>query len=491
MDTKLPPSAGRGIDASRRHAGPAMAGMQLLGVAAFCLATVLQFIAYRRVEPALVASAFMLLGYLAFHHRSPWGGRSDCSAFLLIFSVGYFWSAVAAIYANYLNDPSQQSDAVWFYGLATSLGDELSLDELRAITSGAGAVYVWRFLYRVFSAVGFDEGIYIAVTFNAFCVALAGVASVKTAALIFGDNRRKLKNLGMLFASCGIFWLFASILLRDSMVLLLNTLLIYAWVRFLMRPRWMAAAWLGGLSVLSLVFYAYLRTEFFFVPFALMLAGAASFFVSGQFSRMPFMVKTISLLLITLAALAVVGLLSMQESAANYFSLVTSGTQQYSDHANNLSIDGSSLGVSYVLNQPLPIRLAVGAFYLQVFPIPFWTGVSDGSIYHLLKSLNAMFMWFVFPLAMLGLYRTMRGETDLRKLALVFLSITYAGFTLAIAGSSLETRHLGSFSVPLLILAIVPNLGTSADRSAYLNLLGAWGGLNVLVHLAWATLKLS
>jgi hypothetical protein len=126
-----------------------------------------------------------------------------------------------------------------------------------------------------------------------------------------------------------------------------------------------------------------------------------------------------------------------------------------------------------------------------VFPIPFWSGFADGDIYHLLKSLHAMFMWLVFPLAMLGLNRTMRRETGLRKLALVFLCITYAGFSLAIAGSSLETRHLGSFFAPLLILAIVPNLGTSADRSAYLKLLGAWGGLNVLVHLAWAALKLS
>lgn len=491
MDSEPVALTGRRLGTSRHQAGTAVTGWGLLIVVAFCLATLLQLAAYRSVAPALVATAFLVLGYVAFHERSPWGSRSACFAFVLIFTLCYFWSGVAAIFANYLDDPIQRSDAEWFYELATTLDDGLSLDELRGMTSGAGAVYIWRLLYRLSSAIGFEKGIYIAVASNTFFVALAGVACVKTAALIFGENQRKVKNMGMLFAFSGICWLFASVLLRDSTVLLLNTLLIYAWVRVLMRPTWRAATWLFAFSVFSVELYAYLRTEFLFVPFALLLAGIASFFVSGQFFRVSLLARVLSLSLIMLCTLVAVVLLGTSVSITSYLGLVASGSQQYSDYANSLDINGSSLGVSYIVNQPLPIRLGVGTFYLQVFPVPFWSGFSEGDIYHLLKSLNAIFMWFVFPLAVLGLYRTRQIKADLRKLALVFLSIVYAGFTLAIAGSSLETRHLGSFIAPLLILAIVPNLASVADRSAYLRVLGAWLALNALVHLAWAILKLT
>ena len=526
-EMKDPSSASRLLDASRRQGGTAETGWVLLIVVAFCLATLFQSAAYRSVAPALVATVFLVLGYLAFHEKSPWGSRSQCFAFVLIFTLCYFWSGVAALSANYLDDPIQRSDTAWFYKLATNLDDDLSLDEIRGMTSGAGAIYAWRVLYKVFSAIGLEKGIYIAVASNTFFVAIAGVVGVKTAALIFGEDQRKLKNMAMLFAFSGIYWLFGSVLLRDSTVLLLNTLLFYAWVRVLMQPTLRAAALLFVFSLFSLKLYEYIRTEYFFVPYALLLTGEVSFFGSRQFFRMPYREKTLSLLLGVLCALAAVTHFHLSKSNINSLTAVISGTKAYVDHANSLNVKGSSLGaadvkaagsslgaadvkaagsslgaadvkaagsslgVKYVLNQWLPIRLSVGVLYLQMFPIPFWRGFVDGGIYHIFKSLNAIYMWFVFPLAILGVYRTWQSRAEQSKLTLVFLSITYAGFSLAVAGASLETRHLGSFSLPLLILALVPNLNSIEDRSLYIHFLGAWLALNVLVHLAWAILKLA
>jgi hypothetical protein len=498
-----PSSASRLLDASRRQGGTAETDWVLLIVVAFCLATLFQSVAYRSVAPALVATVFLVLGYLAFHEKSPWGSRSQCFAFVFIFTLCYFWSGVAALFANYLDDPIQRSDTAWFYELATNLDDGLSLDEIRRMTSGAGAIYAWRVLYKVFSAIGFEKGIYIAVASNTFFVAIAGVVGVKTAALIFGEDQRKLKNMAILFAFSGIYWLFGSVLLRDSTVLLLNTLLFYAWVRVLMQPTLRAAALLFVFSLFSLKLYEYIRTEYFFVPYALLLTGEVLFFGSRQFFRMPYREKTLSLLLGVLCAFAAVTHFHLSESNINSLNAVTSGTKAYLDHANRLNVKGSSLvvadvkaagsslGVKYVLNQWLPIRLSVGALYLQMFPIPFWRGFVDGGIYHILKSLNAIYMWFVFPMAILGVYRTWQCRAEQSKRTLVFLSITYAGFSLAVAGSSLETRHLGSFSLPLLMLALVPNLSSREDRSLYIHFLGAWLALNVLVHLAWAILKLT
>lgn len=484
-----PSSASRLLDASRRQGGAAETGWVLLIVAAFCLATLFQSAAYRSVAPALVATVFLVLGYLAFHEKSPWGSRSQCFAFVLIFTLCYFWSGIAALSANYLDDPIQKSDAAWFYKLATDSGGR-SLEELRGITSGSGAVYIWRLLYGVSSAIGLEKGIYIAVVSNTFFIAIAGVVGIKTAALIFGEDQRKQKNMAMLFAFNGIYWLFGSVLLRDSIVLLFNSLLFYAWVRVLMQPTLRAAALLFVFSFFSLELYKYIRAEYFFVPYVLLLAGEVSFFCSRQFFRMPYRKKTLSLLLGVLCALVAVTHFYLFKPNLNALAAVVSGTKAYFDHANSLNV-AVSLGVKYVVNQWLPIRLSVGAFYLQVFPIPFWQGFVDGGIYHILKSVNAIYMWFVFPLAILGVYRTWQSRADQRKLTLVFLSIIYAIFSLAVAGSSLETRHLGSFSLPLLILALVPNLSMREDHSLYIHFLGAWLVLNVLVHLAWAILKLA
>ncbi len=56
-----------------------------------------------------------------------------------------------------------------------------------------------------------------------------------------------------------------------------------------------------------------------------------------------------------------------------------------------------SLGKALVVNQPLPIRAVVGSAYLWVFPVPFWHGFFTGSLYHILKSLHAVFAFFSDP----------------------------------------------------------------------------------------------
>jgi len=170
---------------------------------------------------------------------------------------------------------------------------------------------------------------------------------------------------------------------------------------------------------------------------------------------------------------------------------LVSGNIQYTEMAEGaVENSGSSLGVTYVVDQPLPARLAIGSFYLQVFPIPFWSGLYTNSVYHLLKSLNALFMWLVVPLAVLGARRSLEVKNRQTRTTLLFLIFVYVGFTFAIAGTSLETRHLGVFLVPLLLVATIPDLRATRDARAYQKLLGAWLGMVVSVHVAWAILKI-
>ena len=178
---------------------PRFSVTSVLKGAVFLAATAMQMIAYRSMEPAFVAIFFVLLGYASFHKRLPWGRHSEGAAFVLIFSIGYFWSGVTAIFANVFNDPIVNSDAAWFYGLAIDFRSKFDFSEMRAITNGAVHIYAWRFLYEFASAIGFQKGVYIAVIFNTFLVAVSGVIGVKAAASLFSDDSRVQARLSVIF----------------------------------------------------------------------------------------------------------------------------------------------------------------------------------------------------------------------------------------------------------------------------------------------------
>ncbi|MEK7382599.1 MAG: hypothetical protein AAB262_04860, partial [Elusimicrobiota bacterium] len=217
---------------------------------------------------------------------------------------------------------------------------------------------------------------------------------------------------------------------------------------------------------------------------ALLLAGGGAMFVSGQLTR-PSGILTILLIV----GAAVLCIPMMPSSVTDLLRLVTGQAELYGEFAKSLDNSGSSLGVTYVINQPMPVRLAAGFFYLQIFPIPFWSGFSEVGIYHLLKALNGIFMWFAVPLAALGACRSLQVKEKTRKSALLFMAFVYAGMTFAIAATSLETRHVGAFLVPLLILATVPDLRAQPDIRAHRMLLRAWLGMILCIHIAWTVLK--
>ena len=70
---------------------------------------------------------------------------------------------------------------------------------------------------------------------------------------------------------------------------------------------------------------------------------------------------------------------------------------------------------------------------------------------------------------------------------MAFLSL---GFTLSIAGTSLETRHFGVFLVPMFVLATIPDLRVPEYWNSYKRYLSIVFAGVVLVHLAWVVLKL-
>jgi len=449
----------------------------------FLVGVFLHVLAYQSLAPIGVCILLFVLGSLLLVVLKA-NGRIEQKAYILTFSVCWVWAGVAAIYSNFFNDPQQNLlDAAAFFELATATSSQLGIAEIRALSEGAGAIVVWRAIYNVFSWIGFEKGRYIGIVTNILLVSMTCVLAVKMAKRLLGIGPAQLERLVVLFASCGIFWLFASMHLRDAAVLFCVTLLIYFWVRYLDDQNTRNLMLLVAASIVESAVLALFRTEFVFVPLAMFAAGlAAVITVRSQKDRWLSKVVIVS---IATFALSVFLLLYKLE----LFDVVSRGYEAYTLRAAEKN-DVSSLGLDLIVDAPLPIRLIAGTVYLYVFPIPMWSGFQLSSVYELLKSLNALYLYFVLPLAILGAGRIV-GNKLIRSPPALFLLFVWIGFSIAVAGTSLETRHVGVFMVPLLIFATVPDLADLKDRNAYIVWLLLFLVAVALIHLTWGVLKLA
>lgn len=443
----------------------------------FTLGSIFHFLAYSNLEALAVGITFLLLGGVILR-ITRLGGLYELKAFLLIFSICWFWAGVAAIYAAFFNDTGQlDSDAWSFYTLASKKASGLTIEELSVMTEGSAAVALWRAVYDLFASFGFDKGRYIGITVNVFLVSVTGVIAVKIVKEVIGHDAARLNRLIFLFSLCGLFWLFAAIHLRDAAVLFAVTSLVYFWVRYLARPQITNLIWLVVASLTAFAFLGFLRHEFLFVPLAMLGAGSAPiWFDSSTRGARRIWIYAVALLVISVFSY---GFLTLE------FEIVNTLTSSYEGYRDP---DATSLGNQFIVNAPLPLRLTLGSAYLYIFPIPFWGGFQFESAYSLFKSFNAIYMYVVTPLFSLAMLRIARRKV-LRTPPVIFLLIVVIGFTAAIAGTSLETRHFGAFLVPILVLATLPDLTNRQDKAAFRILVLIFVSLMMSAHFLWALLK--
>ncbi len=289
------------------------------------------------------------------------------------------------------------------------------------------------------------------------------------------NDRPRLMMASILFAMCPIFWLFQSLHMRDAAAMFCVILYAFFWLHFLSRKTLIRGVILAGVTVVATLFFHYLRGEFSVVPVAMVLAASAAMLVAARGPQ-----AVVAGVIIGLAC--VIWVLSPQGYSNITDTVAKSASYAVLDDPANGEAR-QSLGKALVVNQPLPIRAVVGSAYLWVFPVPFWHGFFTGSLYHILKSLHAVFAFFLIPAMAVGALTAFR-ERNAPKLFLVFC---IAGFTVAVAITSLETRHLGVFLPLAIILACTPDYRTSGKtyaRITYAVLAGVVG-----VHLVWAFLR--
>lgn len=440
--------------------------------------------AYSSAVPVLVGFLFFCAGS-AFVALVLAPNKPEWSAYVVTFFICFHWAGVAAIYANHFGDVGQTSlDAAYFFDLI-SFGDVASMSDLDLYLyfENGGAIILWRRIYSLFSSLGFAESPYIGISFNVTLVALTAVLGTKMVRVVFGNDLLRMRRFIKLFAFCSLFWLFSAVHLRDASILFFVSLLILIWLNFLAKPKLkgMLLVTLGSVGAFSL--FGTLRTEFSFVPIAMVFAGTGAmlFATYSQTKRLTILFALIFWVFSGLTYLVVAtdfGIWTLLESRNATYSELSAGE------------GATSMGNAFIVNQPLIQRLILGSAYLAVYPIPFWIGLQTESVYNLFKSFHVLYMYMVLPLFILAVWQVFRIR-KCRTISSLFLVFVVIGFTLSIAYTSLETRHLGAFLVPFIVLSILPDLSQAKDRTSYIVLEVLFLCLIIVVHFAWFALKQS
>lgn len=466
-----------------QKSNPAQFPRKTYSSALFFFGSVSNALAYSSIEPIFAAMIFLGVGLVLLKFKGI-GGDFERAMFVTVFSVCWFMAGIAGIYASYLHDPSQlYADSGNFFWISRSnIFAAMGLEELKVRTEGSLAVVIWRTVYNGFAFFGFEKGRYVGVLVNIFLVASTGVLSVKMAYKMYGNDAPRLNRLILYFSFCGIFWLFAVIHIRDAFVLFFVTLLVYFWTVYFEDSNFLNLIILIIISLFSFLSFSFLRTEFVFVPFAMLLAGLVSTFLYSG-SKGPR--NTIINITTIICFLIVVTLLP--EIFIKLQAELSLETLKYSRYAKSAAAS-DSLGVSLILNQAYPVRLFLGIVWIYIFPVPVWSGFQLETVYHLLKSFHAIFMYFLIPLIFLSIRKVYLYQS-LRSPVLIFNIFLVLGFSIAVSSTSFETRHIGAFFVPLLMVALLPDFNLEHERIAYKNLLTVFMSAIFFVHIAYVFLK--
>ncbi len=456
-----------------------ISGLDLL---LFVFGSLINTFAYLSIQPLIVAILVFGIGFgiLLFGNV---GGYYERRMYSKTFIMYWLISGVSAVYANHFNDMNQlYSDAGGFFLLASDNNRLKSIDEIKKITNGSFAVIIWGNTYDFFSWFGIARERFIGILINILAVSFTGVISIKTARILYGNDFYRFQRLIILFTYCGMFWLFAGIHVRDAIVLFFITSIVYVWVLFLSKPY----IDFKFILIILVTFFSgpilsNLRDNFFYLPIGVMALAVTALMFSKKKQRS----QQITYFFL------IVGLIISGYLISTYFGNIGDslkiGNENYSNAVHDAAASGS-LGASLIVNQSLPVRLIFGAISLFVYPIPIWDGFQLESAYHLFKALNTIFFYGVIPLFVLSIYILIQDKS-LHSPQFLFLVFLFFVFLYSVVMTSLETRHLGVFYVPLLLLVLIPDLRQKIVKDNYKKLLSImlWG--MVIVHLFWVILK--
>lgn len=395
------------------------------------------------------------------------------------FSAVSFFVGVAAFY-EILGGDSGGND-FFFYTLTKNGVSGLSEVPALMVAESAVALLSWAFIYDFFKMLGMAPTYQVGVALCSLLMCLSLILVVDGLRLMYGKSTWRLRSSLILFCVCGNIIMFATLHLRDAFIFFFVAIQIHGWLRFFSRTKSPFA--LIELLVVSLICtfaLGALRFEFLFVSPAMAASGLLALILTGNISSRKkwtwFLVGAISLL-----ALAMLGMFNL------FWNDLLQAYTTYTSLSGKVA-ESSSMGQSLIVDQNPIIRIIFGSLYIFLFPIPFWSGLQLESYYHLLKSLNVIYVYFVLPALVISIKEARKASPNIKR-SLYFCVFVLIGFTGAIALTSLETRHHAAFYPALVIVALHADLKTRKLFLEYLRYLTALIAAVFGGHLLWVVLK--
>lgn len=360
--------------------------------------------------------------------------------FGLCLLVGGFARLNAEVFNPYLESYQNDSDATTLFELSAFHG-YLSFDELGFLTDTGGAIRVWSALYGLIESFGFGVSPSVGVLMNAGVVSVACVVAISAAEKLFGHTDRRVAVVRYLLATSGLVLMFGGLHLRDSFLLLFNSLILFlicSW-RADVSALSMLRIVIGGFALVIVM--TFFRRESIFIFYGLLGAILVERLVASR-SKL----RIIGFIIFAVAVLIAVDYLF------DYYSELIDHTQKiYSDELNT----EGSLGYKLIYSAPIPIRIVVGFFYMIAASVPVWAGFLFGEWYYWFVGIQAVQSLVVLPLFLISLRMISSGAaaTDVLLPRLRIIALVYLMMGVVVSLSTLGLRHLGQFLPFLYILA--------------------------------------
>lgn len=454
---------------------------QLLTVGLFGTGAALLLFTYGSLLPIVfpLLLAVPVVGFFYFKREQ---NRSELTLFARSFATGTLAAGIASYFAIVLLDPYQLGSDAWsFFQLSSQAGPARTLQDLRTITEGAGAVVLWSWFYDFAALLGFPRDMYIGISVNILIVAIGAAICARSAKLLYGDDEYRIRRLTLFFTIAGNMWLFAGLHIRDSVIFLMVVILAHFWIAYLAELKQSRIVYAVAATLLAMPALEVLRKEFFYVPLMIGFSALACL----NFTRGRGDARFITLVSVLVgASLAVVGLIAFGSELQDLF---TTGQRTYTDSALAEARSGS-LGNALIVEQTLFMRIALGLPYLLYFPIPFWGGFEGESALQLFKSINAIAFYYISGLLFVGGFLILKSR-QLRSPAFLFVLAVPFIFGVSVVLTSLESRHLGAFLSMFFLVALMPDMRNATERRYVRFSLVVIVLAMTMVHAAWFALR--
>lgn len=453
-------------------------GMLVLGGA-------MQAIANGAIEALLVMLFYFLVGRMAvslvFQNRKP-----ELRAFFLMYAICIFAGGLAQIYSfAVFNQIQTTTDARGFFRQISPQPPFITFETVPYFGTSL-ALVIWQQFYKLTWWLGFKFGPYTGVMVNALVMGLVASLTVQIARELFGDNAGRLRRVGTLVAANGLFILFGAVLLRDSFTTFFMTLALWSGVRFLVRLNIQSFVIAIVVTAISAWTMQYLREGAYLL-----------IFLYGILALLFGLLKRLGVVGITVVSLFLIAVFAGGSFFSTYLYEIQTNQTYYLEKYTNWATRteaADSLGMQFLYNQPLPIRLSTGSVTLMLSPIPLWAFFNlDSSDYHWIKGYNGIYQFFVMPLVFAGFLAAFRiFFRDIKRswpfmFLVIFLLINAAG----VVASSLEQRHFGQFMSAFVVIAAIPDTRDEKANNELRNIRVWWFFAVLLVHILWAVLKIA